>query len=228
MKRFLLISFFFLISMTNTLNAEDIDIQPKDSTQDEISRIDSIIDNQQKIKEWAKFNSTGNYLVINKKNCLATVYDKDGNEIKRFEIGIGKEIGDDYNDTKGLMGKAKNTTPAGEFTIVSNFFNKSAYGDITLSLGGKASKVKETDKVVALHKIPKFRLKERKNKFNDGNLSNNRMSHGCINFIEKDFNELIKYLKEGQKVYVLPEEKDNQLKLGKNENGKFELMQTKY
>lgn len=195
---------------------------------DKISKINAIQDDEEKIKEWAKFNAEKNYIIINKKDCLATVYDTNGNEILSFEVGIGKEIGDDYNDTKGLFGKPKNTTPAGEYALIPNVFNKSAYGDMTLSLGSKANKSKSVKKMVALHKVPKFREKDRLKKFYDGNLANNRMSHGCINFLEKDFKEVTKYIHGGLNVYILPEEEDNRLMLSKNGENKLELIQTKY
>lgn len=198
------------------------------SLYEKIAEINALSQDELKVKEWAKFNSKGNYLVVNKKDCKAIVYDKDGNEIKSFEIGVGKEIGDDFNDTKGVSGKVKNTTPAGEFTLIPNVYNKAAYGDITLSLGDSANKAKNVKKVVALHKIPKFRVKERLKKFNDGNLANNRMSHGCINFLEQDFSELTKYIHGGLKVFVLPEESDNKLILTRNGKDEFELTQTKY
>jgi len=213
------------------LKKESNDSEPNDknkSLSEKIARINSMTDDEQKIKEWANFNSKENYVIINKKKCCATVYDKNSDEIERFEIGVGKEIGDDFNDTSGLLGKSKNTTPAGEYTLVQNIYNKSAYGDLTLSLGTKANKAKISKKVVALHKIPKFRLKDRANKFHDGNLANNRMSHGCINFVEEDFKALTKYIRGGLKTYVLPEEEDNQLILAKNNKGEYEFVQTKY
>lgn len=200
----------------------------KNNFSDKIVQINSIEDDEQKVKEWAKIKSAQNYIIINKKYCRATIYDKNGEEIKEFEVGIGKEIGDDLNDTLGILGKPKNTTPAGEFILIENVINKSAYGDFTLSLGSKANKSKTSKKMVALHKIPKFRMKARLNKFYDGDLSNNRMSHGCINLLEKDFIELTKYIKSGLKIYILPEENDNHLVLQKNNDGVFEFVQTKY
>jgi len=201
---------------------------PKDVLADKVAEINSMHDDEAKVKAWARYNSKDNYVIINKKDCSATVYDKNGIEINRFEIGVGREIGDDFNDTRGVLGKAKNTTPAGEFTLITNVFNKSAYGDITLSLGAKANKPQDTKKVVALHKVPKFRAQDRLKKFYDGNLANNRMSHGCINFMEDDFKELTKYIHGGLKTYVLPEEEDNELMLTKNNKGDYELTQTKY
>lgn len=228
MKKIILI-LSTLISIQICALATEIQNEDKDDTlADMVSQINLIDDDEQKVKEWAKFNSTENYVIINKKDCSATVYDKDGNEIKSFEVGIGTDIGDDFNDTNGLLGKPKNTTPAGEYTLITNIFNKSAYGDLTLSLGAKANKPKSIKKVVAMHKIPKFRQKDRFKKFYDGDLGNNRMSHGCINFIEKDFKELTKYIRSGLKTYILPEEEGNQLILKKNDKNEFELAQTKY
>lgn len=223
---------FILLTLATTITsafATDIaNITDEDILSDKISQINSIQNDEEKIKEWTKFNSVENYIIINKKNCSATIYDKEGDEIKTFEVGIGKDIGDDFNDTEGKVGKCKNTTPAGEFTLNSGKANKSGYGDLVFSLGAKANKTKSSKRVVALHKIPSFRLKDRNKKFYDGNLSNNRMSHGCINFIEKDFKELRKYIHGGLKTYILPEEADNQLMLTKNDKDEFEFTQTKY
>lgn len=215
-------------SKKDILSTEIPEKPKKDTLSDKVSQINSLHDDKQKIKEWAKLNSAKYYVIINKKNCSATVYDKEGVEIKSFEVGIGKEIGDDFNDTRGLHGKPKNTTPAGEYTLITNIVNPSAYGDLTLSLGTKANKGQSAKKVVAMHKVPKFREQDRLKKFYDGNLANNRMSHGCINFLEKDFKELTKYIHGGLKTYVLPEEEGNELMLVKNDKNEFELAQTKY
>lgn len=230
MKKIFLILFIIITTASNTFSQDFIDDEEekKETLSDKVSEINLMHDDEQKIKEWAKFNHFKYYLIVNKKDCSATIYDENGDEIKNFEVGIGREKGDDFNDTSGLLGKSKNTTPAGEFTLIPNTFNKSAYGDITLSLGKDAIKAKKSKKMVGMHKVPKFREKERLSKFHDGNLANNRMSHGCINFLEKDFKELIKYIKGGFKLYVLPEEEDNELVLEKNDKNEFEFVQMKY
>lgn len=227
-KEIIFISFILLITQAIAYCADVPEETKKNSLSDKISQINSIIDNEEKIKEWEKFNTRGNYVIINKKDCSAVVYDKEGKELKNFEVGIGRDIGDDYNDTSGLSGRSKNTTPAGEYTLIINIFDKMDYGDLTLSLGSKANKNLKAKKMVALHKVPKFRIKERNKKFYDGDLANNRMSHGCINFLEKDFKELTTYIHGGSKIYVLPEEKDNQIVLMKNDEEEFEFTQTKY
>lgn len=226
MKKFILILFILIIPKVCVF-AVDVPQSKDVSLSVLVDEINSLKDDRQKIEKWAKYNSK-NFLIIDKRVCSAIICDKEGREIKTFEVGIGREIGDDFNDTSGLMGKSKNTTPAGEFTLIPNVYNTSAYGELTLSLGSKASKVKDTKKVVAMHKIPKFRMKDRISKFYDGDIKNNRMSHGCINFLEDDFQELKKYVKGGDKVYVLPEEDNNGLALTQKDNGEFEFRQTKY
>lgn len=231
MKKIILVLSVLIISAVGTFAediSDDISGDIKKDILSEASQINLIQNDEQKIKEWAKLNSAENYIIINKKDCSATVYNKDGRAIKTFEVGIGRDIGDDFNDTSGLVGKPKNTTPAGEYILHKNIFNKSAYGDFSLSLGAKANKARSTKKVVALHKIPKFRLQTRSDKFYDGDLKNNRMSHGCINFIEKDFKELIQHIHSGLKTYILPEETDNHLMLKKNDKDDFEFVQTKH
>lgn len=226
MKKIIIILFLWLCA-TNTFAQEDLSAN-KNDLEKKVEIINLMADDEQKIKEWAKISSKENYVIINKKDCSAAVYSKDGIESANFEIGIGREISDNFNDTSGLTGKSTNTTPAGEFTLIKNVFNTSAYGEETLSLGSKANKSKKSKKMVALHKVPKFREKERLKKFNDGNIANNRMSHGCINFLQNDFDEFTKYIHAGSKVYILPEEEGNELMLKKNENGEFEFVQTKY
>lgn len=226
MKKFLILLVLIVLPI-NSFAQNTPQKSNEENLSDIMTNINAIKNDEQKVKEWAKVCNTEYYIIINKKICSACVYEKNGNKVKTFEVGIGREVGDDFNDTLGSVGKPKNTTPAGEFTLIKNIFNTSAYGDWTLSLGTKANKNKKSKKMVALHKVPKFR-QERLDKFYDGNLSNNRMSHGCINFLEEDYKDLIKYIKSGFTVYILPEEENNCLILTKNDKNQLELMQTKY
>lgn len=227
MKKIILILLILIATAKCSFASDILDDLKLDTLSDKVLQINLMPSDEQKVKEWTKFNSKENYVIINKKTCSATVCDNKGNKIKSFEVGIGKEIGDDFNDTEGKIGRSKNTTPAGEFILNSGTV-RHGYGDTVLSLGLKAKKSKNTKKLVAMHRIPDFRLKDRKNKFYDGNMANNRMTHGCINLIEKDFKELTKYIHSGSKIYVLPEESDNYLMLSKNDNGEYEFTQTKY
>lgn len=228
MRKAFFILFTLIILSTNVLadevtdeDSDAVSIEPADT-------INSIEGDEQKVKAWAKMGKAEYYVIVDKKTCIATVYGKEGDEIANYEVGIGKEIGDELNDTSGLVGKPVNTTPAGEYTLITNVYNKASYGELTLSLGGAANKASKSKKMVALHKVPKFRQKDRLKRFYDGDLANNRMSHGCINFLENDFKDLTKYIHGGLSVFVLPEEEDNELMLTKNDKGEFKLTQTKY
>ena len=123
MRKIILIILVFTMTATSSFAEDPISVE-ENALLDKVSEINLMQDDEEKIQEWAKYSSSENYVIINKKKCSATVYDKDANELKSFEIGIGREKSDDFNDTLGLQGTPKNTTPAGEYTLVPNLFNK--------------------------------------------------------------------------------------------------------
>lgn len=205
-----------------------IKIDEAAAKQAEIKRINSLADNKTKVIEWNKQNKpTKNYILVDKKTCTATVYSPDGKALKSFEVGVGKEIGDGLNDGFGYSGKVHKRTTPGEYTIDIDHSEAEDYGKVSFSLGTKGNMFKKDPGFLALHKIPNSLVKERKHLFKDGNTSNNRMSYGCVNFLEEDFQELQKYVGKGSKVYILPEEKDNSLQLIA-QNNNIEFVQTKY
>lgn len=206
-----------------------IKIDEAAAKQEEIKKINSLADNKTKVIEWNKQNKTAkNYILVDKKTCTATVYSPDGKALKSFEIGVGKEVGDNLNDGFGISGKIHKTTPAGEYNIEIDHSEQEDYGKMRFSLGEKGNMSKNDDSVLALHKVPNSLVRERKHLFKDGNVANNRMSYGCVNFLEEDFQELQKYVGKGSKVYILPEETDNKFQLAAKKDGKLEFQQTKY
>jgi len=86
----------------------------------------------------------------------------------------------------------------------------------------------DTKSVMGLHQIPNSLIKERLSKFNNGTIKDNRMSYGCVNFQLKDIENLKTIVKPGSKVYILPEESDNSLKLKKAAGDKYIFVQSKY
>ena len=62
--------------------------------------------------------------------------------------------------------------------------------------------------------------------YGDGNLANNRVSMGCVNIPVADLTEMEqKYgIKQGSKLYILPEEKGNSLKLERQEDGTMKFV----
>lgn len=189
---------------------------------DKYNKINSMEHDEDKVIEWHKQNSSAdssNYVIVDKKSCQAKIYSSNGELLKSFEVGLGKQKGDDY------LTKDRKMTTAGIYTI--NY--KASGTDDYAKLYDRDIFTMETDRGetgVALHKIPKnASIAERFKRFNNKNLDDNRFSHGCINFLPEDFDKFTNYMKLGTKVYVLPEDSNNYIKL---KNGQLNLTQNKY
>jgi hypothetical protein len=156
------------------------------------------------------------YAIVDKKNATMSVYTLAGVQVFSTEILLGKKVSDaktrwtDYDDREQL---ASGTTGAGAFTIgqpKSNDYLKQTYSNNILQVEGQ--------KVFAIHQVPN-NLKGRYSAFGTGNPMDRRVSGGCVNLKQSDFNTLETWIKPTCKVYVLPEEpshsfvvKDGELK----------------
>ena len=144
-----------------------------------------------------------NYVVIDKKNRLITVYDKDNNPLyttKDFAVGAS---GNDYNtityvNDNGtiISGKGNNSTPAGilEITGKSTYHGYPAYIRSRTNRDGSKENIASS-----LHW---------------GNIGKNiHASNGCIRIGGKTLCELEPYLPIGTKVYTLPEKEGSRFTL---------------
>jgi hypothetical protein len=206
-----------------------------DTFSTKISDKNKIIEFNKLLKKYK--NQTDNYIIIDKKNCSATVYNADGDALYTSEVALGKNIGDKraggYKNSKQELNAY--TTP-GEFEITREGCNPNSsdyklYGDRVLVISGDHTRKESLKKqTLALHRVPKSPMgKLRENVFNNGTIKDNRVSFGCVNFLEKSYDKirnLIKGLKT--KVYILPEEKGNSLHLEKQKDGNYKFFQTKY
>lgn len=185
--------------------------------QDKINQLPS---DKQKVIEWNKLHpGTTNFVIIDKKNCSATVYSTKGKELKSFEIGIGRQKGDDYLKPNNV----RPMTSAGIYHITAKGTGKDGYARLyNDKIFTMATDKGETG--VALHKIPNGN-KIRQHLNYNGNLKDNRYSNGCINFTEKDFKFLEKYVGKNSSVYILPEDKNNYIQV---KNQQLNLTQHKY
>lgn len=188
--------------------------------QQKYTEINSLESDEEKVVAWHKENASqnkNNYVVIDKKNCLAKVYSADGKILESFEVGLGREKGDDY------LQKDRPMTSAGIYTIDYRGNGRDGYA----AKYNKNIFTLKTDKGatgVALHQIPNGNF-GRYLKHNDGDSENNRYSNGCINFTKNDFKILEKYIGIETKVYVLPEDNNNYLIV---KNGQLNLTQKKF
>lgn len=217
----------------------EIKIQPKNKTQEEIEieTINKIKDNTQKIIQFNKKHAKDNYIIVDKQKCTATVYAPDGIVLKQVPVGLGKQWGDKMNAAilNGKWNEKGAYTTPGQFllkkvkrTTQNIRAYKSAISDNLniYVLNGIQHEPEYKEKItLAIHQIPNYRKAEREHLIEDdktdADISNNRMSYGCINVLGSDFEDLNDYINAGMTLYILPEEKNNSLELYKNPKGKL-------
>ena len=152
-----------------------------------------------------------NYVVVDKKNARMNYYQ--GNKlVKSYEVGVGANPGDAQTVTKvNSKGKVdwnagNQSTGAGVYTI-SNIDPKSKeYYDLpsfnmTNDQGIEVS--------TSIHGTPT----QRRSRFNNNNLADNRMSNGCLNGKCEDLTDMYNRFDIGTKVYILPEDKGNRFQI---------------
>lgn len=174
-----------IVKISPDIIKEEVDIR--------LERQKENIANKNNITAIQQVKHDSNYVIVDKKNKLLTVFDKNNNPIySTSDISTGLS-GDDYNtitytnNGKLVNNAGNNSTPAG-ITVIKN--------------------------VGLYHGSPSF-IRQRYNK--DGSLedvassihlgnTNKRLaSNGCIRASDKALQELSTYVGSGTKVYTLPE-----------------------
>ncbi|MBD5401427.1 L,D-transpeptidase family protein [bacterium] len=209
----------------------------KTAKEQEVEKINNLSNDTARIIEYNKTNYEHQYYgIVDKKTCKLNIYDKNGNVVKSFPVGVGKTKGDKLQayyaaqDDKGkaLKEQYRYTTP-GEFTLdeyasygnknyISNKDNKHK----VMALKGDNRGVSSGQ--TCIHMIPNNRS-ERVSALDSETTADNRVSYGCVNLREDDYDEMAKYLGEGNKIYILPEEKGNKLQLEKQTDGSYKFEQ---
>lgn len=167
------------------------------------------------IKEYHK-GSDEQYLVLDKKTGKMHLYQGD-KEITSYNVGTGANVGDEQTKTvirdgKVMWDEGNKMTGAGIYTV-SGVNPKNAHYSNAPTWNFKNEQGIEVP--MALHSS----FGNRTFKIKDNKEDNNRLSNGCINGICYNLEELYKKgYKEGQKLYVLPDDDDNTYEIS---NGKL-------
>lgn len=209
-----------------------------------IKYINNISSDEKRIIEYNKKNYLYDYYgIVDKKNCTLKIYDKSGNVLDSYIVGVGETIGDGRPQIK-LHGSRKNPnskefslikynklTPAGDF-VFDEISEEMAQPEYTSDRDGKNKVISlrgdntgMSDGQLAIHMTYKPEAAKRIAAIKSKSLEDNRMSFGCVNLLEKDYDRMYSYLKEGYHIYVLPEEDGNKLELVKNKNGIYKFEQ---
>lgn len=207
----------------------------KPLTDDEFAQaINDMSDDTSRIVAYNKQNYHGKYYgIIDKKTCQLKIYDKQGNVVKTYPVGIGKNKGD--NITFGYESQDYSKKEAGRFTtpgefILDEYQELSARNYISKRDGKhklmalKGDNIGSEGATQAIHMVPNNR-KERIHRLETETPNDNRVSYGCVNLLEDDYDDMAKYLGEGNKIFILPEESGNKLQLEKQKDGSYKFVQ---
>jgi len=163
-------------------------------------------------------DSEEQYLVLDKKRGKMHLY-KGDKEISSYNVGTGANVGDEQTKTVVKNGKVdwdagNKMTGAGIYTVSGVNPKNSHYSDApTWNFKNEQG----IEVPMAIHSS----FGDRTAKLKDNDETNNRLSNGCINGICYNLKELYKNgYKEGQKLYVLPDDESNSYTLS---NGKLIL-----
>ncbi len=202
------------------------------------NRINNLPTDREKVVTWNKeFNKDNkdNYIIIDKKECMAYVYSPDGKVIKQYEIAAARNKSDallkrSYTDKSYSL----KSTSAGIYTANYRATGKDLYArlynDRLLQLSNDGLRdrgIGSGETGVALHQVPNGN-KEREKKLKLPGVSdeNNRISDGCVNFLPEDFDDCMSHIKGvGTKVYILPEDSNNYMYV---KNGELHFAQKEY
>ena len=211
-----------------------------DPFQVESARINRIKGDKNRIIEYNKTHATGNYVIVDKKTCQATVYNKQGKPLKSYEVILGATKGDDlstaFADDKKLAHEGRRTVP-GEFKLgdrKSTFGGLRATGDAMETFDpdvklrewapGQQGKQKFGVAFQAMHGTADRANRDKY--YNNGKLSDNRQSLGCVNIPVHALDEMEQKfgIGTGSSLYILPETKGNELVLTKRKDGEVKFM----
>jgi len=167
------------------------------------------------IKEYHK-NSNEEYLIVDKKEGKMHLM-KGDKEIASYNVGTGANVGDEQTKTvikngKVMWDEGNKMTGAGIYEV-SGVNPKNPHYSNAPTWNFKNEQGIEVP--MAIHSS----FGNRTAKIKDNDETNNRLSNGCINGICYDLEDLYKKgYKQGQKLYVLPDDENNKYEL---KNGKL-------
>jgi hypothetical protein len=151
------------------------------------------------------------FVLIDKKQAQLYVFDPRGKLKSRTPILLGKAIGDHTapgvgNKPLSQLKEEEKTTPAGKFLASPG---KNTSGEDIIWIDYNAA--------VSMHRLRKVSAAERRaERMATPDVSDNRISNGCVNVPHAFYNGVLKptVMKQGAYVYVLPETRPPQQLFG--------------
>lgn len=165
------------------------------------------------LANWVSYTRNHNrkaFVVIDKKAAQLYVFDPKGKLRSRTPVLLGKAVGDHSapgvgNKPLSQLREDEKTTPAGRFVAIPG---KNTHGDDIIWIDYKAA--------VSMHRLRKVGNERRAERMATADISDNRISNGCVNVPPKFYDSVLKptVMKNGAFVYVLPETRSPQQLFG--------------
>ena len=151
------------------------------------------------------------FVVIDKKNARLYVFDPKAKLRSSTPVLLGKAIGDTVapgvgNKPLSQLKEEEKTTPAGRFLAQPG---KNNHGEDIIWI--------DYNSAVSMHRLRKVKAEEKRaERMATEDISDNRISNGCVNVPHKFYNAVLKptVTKHGAYVYVLPETRTPQQLFG--------------
>lgn len=170
---------------------------------------ESKVDNKKVVLDHLKGKEE--FVLIDKKNNVLEKYDKYGNLVSTFRVGLGKDKGDKFTINSTNKKVDRNTTPAGIYIVDKQSSNESyqyEYDNNILLLKSEGG----LRQAASIHQLPNSQKESRAAMLANTNLTDDDFSNGCVNCNKDDFEQYLKTIQAGHKVVILPEEEGNYFK----------------
>jgi hypothetical protein len=212
----LMIGTTLLNSMSFTFNNQDPVLTYQTVNVENLESFNSALLDQEAVNRLDNLNiitksfedSTENYLIVDKANAVAHLFQGDS-LLDTFEVGTGRKVGDAQTRTvvkngRVLWEQGNQQTGAGIYTV-------GGIGQYKSSPSYTLKNEEGIEVPTVLHET----LENRKKLFGDKDLGNNRMSFGCVNFKAESLKKLATYgnFRGGSKVFVLPDDSTNKFQI---------------
>jgi hypothetical protein len=166
------------------------------------------------VANWVSYtrnNKKKSFVVLDKKQARLYVFDPKGKLKSSSPVLLGKAVGDHSapgigNKPLSQIKEEEKTTPAGRFLALPG---KNNHGEDIIWIDYQAA--------VSMHRLRKVAAEERRfERMATADVSDNRISNGCVNVPPKFYNSVLKpnVTKYGAFVYVLPETRTPQQLFG--------------
>lgn len=162
---------------------------------------------------YANNNPGGQYTVLDKSRGTLSLYNGD-DFVKEYSVGTGENVGDKITRTVKKKNKVdwdagNKMTGAGIYTVGKVVPQNEEYS-MAPTWNFYSEKNQEDFVPMAMHSIPRNLMSQRLPNIQDTDLTNNRVTNGCINGVCFDLHDLYNQgFGMGEKMYVLPDNPAN-------------------